>query len=113
MLPPPMDPLVQRVVQVEVGQQGRNAPPLRDTFVHLAPRAVFQHPGVQPFLDVPLHAAVGDAVRDKLHHPVVVHRVEEPPDVRVEHPAYLALLYRHRHGVQRVVLAAPGPEPVR
>lgn len=92
---------------------GCNDAALRGTFLYGAYCSVFQYPGVQPFLDVPEHTAVGDAVFNKAHHPVMVNRIEKPFDVRVEHPAYLALFYRNRHRVQRVMLTASGTETVR
>ena len=110
---PPVHPEVQGVMQVDVRQQRADVPALRYALARLTPLAVFQDPGVQPFPDVPLHAPVRDTMLDEAHHPVMVHRVEEPPDVRVEHPAHLPLFYRYRDGVQRIMLAAAGPEPIR
>lgn len=86
---------------------------LRRAFFTAAPRVVFQYPDVEPLLDVSMHAAVGYAMFDELHHPVVVYRIEEPLDICVEHPAYLALLYANCHGVQRIVWIASGTETIR
>ena len=81
-------------------------------FVHLPPGAVFKYARVQPFLDVALYALIADAVLDKAHHPFVVHRVEESANVRVQHPTDFALFDGHRDRVQRVMLAAVGPESI-
>ena len=53
-----------------------------------------------------------EAVLDKADEPFVVQRIEEPSNVRVEHPVHLALLDGHRYGVQGVVLVAPRPESI-
>jgi len=77
-----------------------------------SPRVVFQYPGVEPLLNVPVHAAVGYAMLDEWHHPVLVDGVEEPVDICVEHPAYLTLFDSNRHGVQRLMWAAAGTETI-
>ena len=44
--------------------------------------------------------------------PIVADRVEERPDIGIKNPADVASLDPIRERVQRVVLAAPGSEPV-
>ena len=100
-------------MQVDVGQQGRDAPALRRSFIRHGALALFQHACVQPFLDVPQDALVCDPVPDELHQPLVAQRVEEPANVRVEHVAHLSRADAHRQGVQRHVRRTLGAEPVR
>ena len=50
---------------------------------------------------------------EKLHQPFVVDGVEETTNVRIEHPVHLLPRQSHPQRVQRIVLAAPGTEPVR
>jgi len=52
-------------------------------------------------------------VLDELHQPSVVEGVEETTDVGIEHPVHLLRHQPRRERVQRVVLAASRPEPVR
>jgi hypothetical protein len=44
--------------------------------LHIPALTLFQHPGVQPFLDEPHDASVGDAVLDKLHQPSLIESIE-------------------------------------
>jgi hypothetical protein len=57
-LPPPMDPHVQGIVQVDVGKQRTDAAPLRGTFIRLSPFSIFEHSCLQPLLDVPYYTPV-------------------------------------------------------
>ena len=50
---------------------------------------------------------------EELHQPTVVDGVEEATDVGIEHPLHLLRRDRRGEGVQRIVLAASRPEPVR
>src|SRR5207249_3071366 len=88
-LPPPLSPEVERVVQVHVSQERRNAAPLGRAFFTPCPRPVLQHAGVEPLLDQPHDAPVRNAVLDELHQPPVVDGLEKPPDVGIEHPVHL------------------------
>jgi site-specific DNA recombinase len=91
----------------------RHTSALRHAFFHFAPIAVFQHSGVQPLLDVALHALVRDSVLDELHYSRMVHRVEEPADVRIEHPTHFVMFNGHGDRIQCIVLVAARPKPVR
>ena len=42
----------------------------------------------------------------------MIDRIEERAEVRIEHPTHLPVLDGHRQGIQRVVLAAFGAEPI-
>src|SRR5712691_5642333 len=88
-LPPPLSPEVERIVQVHVGQERRDAAPLGRAFFTPCPRPVLQHAGVEPLLDQPHDAPVRNPVLDELHQPLVVHGLEKPTDVGIEHPVHL------------------------
>src|SRR5208282_2590489 len=51
LLPPLMDPLVERVVEVDVGQERADTATLNRTHFPARPLPLFQHTGLQPFLD--------------------------------------------------------------
>src|SRR5438552_736221 len=57
-LPPSPNPEVERVVQVHVGQERRDAAPLGRALVAPRPRSVLPHARVEPFLDQPHDAPV-------------------------------------------------------
>jgi hypothetical protein len=52
-------------------------------------------------------------VLDEPHQPFVRNGIEVATNVRVEHPVHLLRLDPDVERIQGVVLAAPGPEPVR
>jgi hypothetical protein len=43
---------------------------------------------------------------DEFNPPGVLQRIKESTDVRIKHPVDIALLYPHRHRIQRIVRAA-------
>jgi hypothetical protein len=73
---------------------------------------VFHHPGLQPFADQPRDPTISDTVLDEADQPLVPDAVEERLDIGIHDPVHLLALDRHRHCVQRSMLAAPRPEPV-
>src|SRR4029453_2270093 len=77
-LPPPVSPEVERVVQVHVSQERRNAASLGRAPLtpRPRPRPVLQHAGVQPFLDEPHDALVRNPVLDELPQPAAVDGLE-------------------------------------
>jgi site-specific DNA recombinase len=92
---------------------GRARCPLRGSLPACRPCAVLDHSRAQPFPDEPQDPLIRDAMLDELMHPPVVDGVVEATDVRVEYPVHLPLLDPDRQRIQRVMRAAPGPEPVR
>src|SRR5437867_964698 len=112
-LPPPLDPEIEHVVQIKIGQQRADAPALHRSHFAPCPLPLLQHAGGQPFLDEPHDAPVRHAVLDKLHQPPVVEGVEEPTDVGIEHPVHPLRRDPHRPRIQRLMRTAPRPEPVR
>src|SRR6058998_1024573 len=113
LLPPPLGPVIEHVVQVDIGQQRADAPALHRPHLTPRPLALLQHAGVQPLLDEPHDAPVRHAMLDKLHQPPVVEGVEEPTDVRIEHPVHLLHRDPDCQRIQRLMRTAPRPEPVR
>src|SRR5450755_4141362 len=100
-------------MQVHVGEQRRNDGSLRRSYLRLRPLTVFRNSRLQPFLDQAKYPAIGHAMLDELHDPLVAHVVEEATNVRIEHPVHSLPLDARRQRVQRLMRAATGPEPVR
>ena len=65
----------------------------------------FKNSGKSPF--------VRYAMLDELHQPFVVDGVEIPPNVGVQHPAYLSRHDSRQQGVQRLVRTATRSETIR
>jgi site-specific DNA recombinase len=92
---------------------GRHAPALDRPDLTPHPLTILQHAGPQPLLDETYDARVRHPVLDEADEPFVVQRIEEPLNVRVEHPVHLLRLDADRERVQRVVRAALWPKSVR
>jgi hypothetical protein len=92
---------------------GRHAPALDRA--HVTPRSLtlLQHAGPQPSLDEAHDAPVRHTVLEETDEPFVVQRIEEATNVRVEHPLHSSRFEADRQRVERLMRAAPGPEPVR
>src|SRR6516225_311445 len=112
-LPPLLDPQVEHIVQVDVGHQRANAAALHRTGGTLRSDPILQHAGLQPFTDEPTDARVRNPVLDELHQPFVVDGIEEPTNVRVQHPVHLPRQQTDVECVQRLVLAASRSEAIR
>ena len=110
---PPLDPEVKHVVQVHVGQQRTDAAALHRA--HLTPCSlpVLQHSGPQPSLNEAHDAPVRHTVLEKADEPFMVQRIEEPLNVRVEHPVHSSRFDADRERVERLMRAALRPEAVR
>ena len=110
-VPPLVGPEVEDVVRINVGKERRNRCPLRNAFIERRPRSIFDHPRGHPLLDQPQDPLIRDPVLNKPLQPLMVKAGEVVPEIQVEHPAHLPL-DTDRERVQRVMRAAPGPEPV-
>ena len=75
--------------------------------------SILQHTGVEPFLDQPHDAPICNPVFDEFHKPFVGKPIEEALDIQVEHPVHFSRQQSRVERVQRLMLAAPGSEPVR
>src|SRR5262245_40821566 len=89
---------------------GRGHRALRRPDFGLRPLAVCGHPSPEPLLDQAEYPSVGDPVLEELHQPPVVDVIKESTDVGIEHPVHLLPHQSHPERIQRIVLAAPGPE---
>ena len=67
LLPPSLDPEVEHVVKVDVGQERADAPALNRTHLALRSLPVLQHARVEPFLDQPHHSPVRNTMLDEAH----------------------------------------------
>src|SRR5450631_407918 len=104
---------VENIMQVDVGQQGRSYRSLWCPHLRLRPVAVLRNSGLQPFLDQPKYSPVGNPMLEKPQHPLVVHVIEEPADVGIQHPVHLLPLDPDHQRIQRLMLTAPRPRPIR
>ena len=111
-LSPLLHPQVKRVVQVDVGQKGADAPALNRTDFTLRQPALFQHTRVQPLLYQADDARVGHAVFDEFDQPTMFDGVEEFADVCIEYEVHSLAPDSDRYGVQRIVRAALGSKAV-
>src|SRR6266545_2906714 len=110
---PSLGPEVEDVVEIDVGQQRTDTAALHRP--HLTPHSLplLQHARPQPLLDEAHDAPVRNTVLDEADEPFVVQRVEEPPNVRIEHPVHAPRFDADRERIHRLVCTAPGPIPVR
>ena len=100
-------------MQEDVGQERADARALRRSFRRVLPFRSFEHAGFEPPANESQDSRVGDAMREHPEQPLVVYRVEEASDVRVEDPVHVLC---HKRGVQRLqglVRTPSGPEAVR
>lgn len=108
----PGHPRIKRVVQEDVGQHGRERRPLRSPAIARAKGAVrVLQRRFQPPLDVeqepPLTGVVSDRAQDELG----IERVEERPDVKIDHPVVSPTPFATaRH---RIMRRAPRPIAIR
>src|SRR5215469_12533033 len=110
---PRLGPQIEHIVEVNVGQQGRGTSALGRPFLHTHSFPILQHAGVQPFLDQPHDAPVGNAMLDELDQPFVGEMIEKSPNVHIEHPVHFSRQQSRVQGIQRLMLAAPWSKPVR
>src|SRR6516162_1627111 len=112
-LTPRLNPQVEHVVQVDVGQQWRSTSTLGRPFFHSYSFPILQHAGVQPFLDEPHDAPICHPMLDELDQPFVGEPIEKAFNVKVEHPVHLLRQQSRVQRIQRLMLATPWSEPVR
>ena len=113
LLSPLMGPEVEPVMEIEVRQQRADTATLNRSYLRVDSLALFQHAGLEPFLDQTHDAPVCHAVLDKLHQPSVIQSVIEPPDVGIEHPIHLSRSDPNRQRVQRLVWTTSRSKSVR
>src|SRR5215475_13319597 len=81
LLPPLLNPEVEYIMEIDVGQQRADTSTLNRPYLTLHPLPLLQHACLEPFLDQAHDAPVGDAMLDKLHQPSVIESIVELPDV--------------------------------
>jgi len=85
---------------------------LRGALRRLDHAAIFQHTRLQPLLDQADDPSIADSVFDESDEPLSAQSIEEPRYVGVENPVDFACIDSVCERIQRIVLAASGPEPV-
>src|SRR6202162_5273365 len=75
--------------------------------------SIFENARLEPFLDQVEDARVGDPVLYESHQPGLADFIEKALDVDLEYPVHLCSGDPDHQGVQRIVLAALGAEPIR
>src|SRR5271167_2028709 len=113
LLTPRLDPQVEHIMEINVGQQRRGTTALRRPFLHPYPFPLLQHAGVEPFLNQSHDAPICHPVRDEFHQPFVGKPIEKVANIQIEHPVHLSRQQSRVERVQRLMLASPGPEPIR
>jgi len=109
----PLHPEVERVVEVDVREDGRDESALRRAFLRRKPLPLLHVPGLQELPDQLQEFLVGDPVADEFQHPLVAHAVEEAFDVRLDDMVHRMPHDGLVHFPQRLMAPAPLPEPVR
>src|SRR5467141_2161004 len=113
LLTPRLDPQIEYLVEVNVGQPRRCTATLGRPLVRPYSFPILQHAGIQPFLDPPHDAPICDPVLAELHQPFVGKPIEKSFDVQIEHPVHFSRQQSRVQRIQRLMLAAPWSEPVR
>src|SRR2546427_5785742 len=113
LLTPCLNPQVKYVMKIDVRQKRRGTATLGRPFLRPYSFPILRHAGLQPFLDEPHDAPVCYPVLDELHQPFVGNSIEKAFDVQIEPPVHLSRQQSRVQCIQRLMLAAPWPEPVR
>src|ERR1035438_2468963 len=82
-------PLVENVMQIDIGKQRRDHRSLRSTYLCLRPLPVFRYPGRQPLPDQPLYPRIRYPQLDQLHQLFMADVVEEALDIGIPNPVRL------------------------
>jgi len=113
LLPPCLNPEIKDVMKVDVRQQRRCTSALRRARLHERSHSLFQHARVQPFLDESHDAPVRYPMLEKPDQPCVRQPVEKAAHIQIQHPVHTSLMKSAEQGVQRFMLVASWPEPIR
>src|SRR5216683_2133199 len=112
MTPPPVGPQVEDIMEVNVRQQWRRRCALRRTLRGLRPVPVLDDPCAQPLADQAQDPFIRDPVPEELLQPAMIKAGEKIADIRIEHPVHLLHPDPGRQRIQRIMRAAPWPEPI-
>src|SRR3989338_5775108 len=107
-----LEPLIEHVMEVDVGQQGTDDLPLSGPGLGDQEPAVFDDANVNPFLNQAEDAAVANPSLDERHELTPHNRVEVALNVGFKHIRHRTATYRAADGVERVVRTAARPEAV-
>ena len=113
LLPPCLNPEIEDVMEVDIRQQRRCTATLRRACLRERSHSLFQHARVQPFLDEPHDAPVRYPMLEEPDQPLMRQPIEKAAHVQVQHPVHTSLMESTVQGVQRFMLAASWPEPIR
>src|SRR5215472_8703707 len=113
LLPPSLHPEVESIVKIDVRQQGADTAALNRSYLTLYSLALVQHARLAPLLDQAHDVPVGYAVLDKFHQPSLIESVIKFAHVGIEHPVHFSRSDPNRQRIQRLMRAAPWPEPIR
>jgi hypothetical protein len=107
-----LEPLIQHVVKIEVGQQGADYLPLTDS--RLAPQepSFIDDSDVDPFAYQSQDTPIFDPPLNHLHEFPSHNGVEISGDVGLQHPPRRPQANYPSDLVERVLLALPGAKPV-
>src|SRR5256712_4258478 len=108
-----LKPLIEHVVQVNVGQQRANDLPLAHPRLRHQQPSVLQHPGLDPLPDQPENAPVVHPFLDQLHELTPHDRVKVRPDVCFQNIADRPPTDYPADLVERFLRTAPRTEAVR
>jgi hypothetical protein len=109
---PVMSPRVQDIMEVEVGQQGRDRRALRSARLDRFPSVLLDDSSLEPLADQPQQALIRDPMLEELHHPFVADVVEEATNVCVQHPVHFPSSDAHRKSVECLMRSTPRPKPI-
>ncbi len=110
---PCLNPEIKDVMKVDVRQQWRCTSALRRACIYERSLALFQHACVQPFLDESHDAPIRYPMLEEPDQPCVRQPVKEAAHVQVQHPVHTSLMKSTEQGIQRFMLVASWPEPIR
>src|ERR1051325_8990764 len=114
LLPSPaFGPEIEDIVEIDVREQWRYHRALARSRFLDRHDPVFEDAGSQPFLYEPQDAPIADPVLQEADDPLLGNFREERPNVGVENEVHLPAADPDNQRVQRIMLAAPWPEPIR
>ena len=93
-------------------RSGRHNRALRGPPQVVPPFALFHDAGAEPLGDQPDDPAVPNPVLHEPKKPASINLVEVGPNVRIGYPVDLAPFYPECQGIERIVRATPGSEPI-
>jgi hypothetical protein len=107
-----IEPWVQDIMEVYIGQQRRDGRSLRSARFAGFPLVLFNDSSMEPFANQAQQPPVSYPVLEELHHPFVADVVKEATNVCVQHPVHFAPVDSDGQRIKRIVRPASGPEPI-